>query len=487
MTQAKDTRRRLARLLIGVVVACLACVAASTLAINLSPRVLLLLLGLKRVGSLETALPPQSPPLVLTGEPLDRVEVLVPPHVEQPLILAPAHLGRSMVGDASAPGITTYLIAVDEESLNGFLVEPIFAQALESGRYRDVEIDLKPRGLVLYGDVQLGLRWQRMGLLLLQGENALTLSTAGVVVNQQLYAVPKENSLARALLPAGRQAQRALYALTIVGPLPGEARVEQARFDHEQLQIVARATYAVPPQPDTGWQSLEPGMELREIDVAAHPDGPTERLRIVRLDPAHVLFRVRYDPVNPKPVSDWGRDLQPSKRPLLVVNGAYFAPENEGNQTIGLLVANGQRWGTPLGAHAGMFAVTAGGDVSLRWLQQRPYDPAEPLSDALQSFPVLVKPGGIMGFPADADEGTPARRTVVAQDRHGNVLLIVAPRGHLSLHQVAMVLAGSDLGVDMALNLDGGSSTGMWLATAKPVVNTDSYTPVPSVIVVERR
>jgi hypothetical protein len=481
----------LARFLIVVVVACLGCVAASTLAINLSPRVLVLLLGLERLGALETLLPPQSPPLDLTGEPLDRVDVLVPPHVEQPLVLTPADLGRPMVGDATTPGETTYLIAADEESLNGFLVERIFAPALENGRYRGVEIDLNPGGLVMYGDVQLGLRWQRMGVLLLQEEEALALSTAGLVLNQQVYAVPEGNSLARALLPAGRQAQRALQALTIVGPLPGEARVEQARFDHEQLQIVARATYAVPPQPDTGWQPLEPGMALREIDVAAHPDGPTERLRIARLDPASMHFRVLYDPLNPKRVLDWGRDLQPSKRPLLVVNGAYFAPENEGNQTIGLLVADGQRWGTPLGAHAGMFAVTASGDVSLRWLQQRPYDPGEPLSDALQSFPVLVKPGGIMGFPADADEGTPARRTVVAQDRQGNVLLIVAPRGHLNLHQVAVFLAGSDLGVDIALNLDGGSSTGMWLAAgeaaAEPVVNTDSYTPVPSVVVVERR
>jgi uncharacterized protein YigE (DUF2233 family) len=477
----------LAWFIIVAVAACLACVAASTLAINLSPRVLLLLVGLEPMGSLQTALPPQAPPLVLTGEPLDRIEVLVPPHVEQPLSLSPTELGRPMVGDASSPGITTYLIAVDEESLNGFLMERFFAQALESVRYRDVEIDLKPQGLVLYADVQLGLRWQRMGLLLLQEENAPALSTAGVVLNQQLYAVPKENSLARVLLPAGRQAQRALYGLTIVGPLPGEARVELARLDHEQLQIVARATYDVPPQPDTGWQPLEPGVELREIDVAAHPDGPTERLQIVRLDPGQVLFRVGYDPINPKRVSDWGRDLQP----LLVVNGAYFAPENEGNQTIGLVVANGQRWGRLLGAHAGMFAVTARGDVSVRWLQQRPYDPAEPLSYAMQSFPVLVRPGGMMGFPADADEGTPARRTVVAQDRQGNVLLIVAPRGHLSLHQVAVSLAGADLGVDIALNLDGGGSTGMWLAAgeaaARPVANTDSYTPVPSVILVERR
>jgi uncharacterized protein YigE (DUF2233 family) len=134
-----------------------------------------------------------------------------------------------------------------------------------------------------------------------------------------------------------------------------------------------------------------------------------------------------------------------------------------------------------------MFAVTASGDVSVRWLRQRPYDPGEPLAEAVQSFPVLVKPGGVMGFPADADEGMPARRTVVAEDRNGNILLIIAPRGYLSLHAVAVYLARSDLAVDVALNLDGGGSTGLWLATREARLDIDSYTPVPAVIAVERR
>jgi exopolysaccharide biosynthesis protein len=203
----------------------------------------------------------------------------------------------------------------------------------------------------------------------------------------------------------------------------------------------------------------------------------------VRLDPAQVRFRVRYDPANPKTVSAWG--MQSS--PLLVVNGAYFAPESEGNETIGLLVVDGERWGTPLADYAGMFAVTVAGDVSVRWLRQRPYDPGEPLIEAMQSFPVLVRPGGVMGFPAEADEGIASRRTVVAQDRDGNILLIAAPRGYLSLHEVADFLARSDLAVDVALNLDGGGSTGMWLAAGDARVDIDSFTPVPSVIMVERR
>jgi hypothetical protein len=104
---------------------------------------------------------------------------------------------------------------------------------------------------------------------------------------------------------------------------------------------------------------------------------------------------------------------------------------------------------------------------------------------AVQSFPVLVKPGGVMGFPADADEGIPARRTVVAEDTSGRILVIVAPQGTFSLHEMAVFLAGSDLEIDIALNLDGGGSTGLWLNSGEVGIQINSVTPVPSVIVVE--
>jgi len=155
-----------------------------------------------------------------------------------------------------------------------------------------------------------------------------------------------------------------------------------------------------------------------------------ERLTIVRLDPAAVHFRVHYDPVSPRPVSGWAERLQR----LLIVNGGYFTPQNE---TAGLLISGGRAWGTSYGDFAGMFAVSPDGRVSVRWLRDQPYNPDEPLKEALQSFPVLVKPGGVIGFPADADDGRPARRTVVAQDLEGRILFIVAPRGYLSLHELA--------------------------------------------------
>ncbi len=232
----------------------------------------------------------------------------------------------------------------------------------------------------------------------------------------------------------------------------------------------------IPEPPDTGWQLLQPGVELRQVRVETGE--AAEQLVIVRLDSIAVRFRVHYDPVAPRPVSAWAGLLQP----LLVVNGGYFTPENE---TVGLLISDGRVWGTPYGDFAGMFAVNPSPleeKASVRWLRDQPYDPNEPLIEALQSFPVLVKPGGVMGFPANADDSRPSRRTVVAQDRQGRILFIVAPRGYLSLHGLARFLADSDLDLDVALNLDGGFSTGLWLRTNEAPVEINSLVPVPSVI-----
>jgi uncharacterized protein YigE (DUF2233 family) len=235
---------------------------------------------------------------------------------------------------------------------------------------------------------------------------------------------------------------------------------------------------STPEPPDTGWQTVQPGIELRQVRVES--GDVAERLTIARLNSNTVRFRVHYDPIAPRPVSGWAERLQP----LLVVNGGYFTPENE---TTGLLISDGRIWGTPYGEFAGMLAVTPDDGVSVRWLRDQPYDPGEPLKEALQSFPVLVKPGGVMGFPADADDARPARRTVVAQDYQGRILIIVAPRGTLSLHELARFLAESDLDLDVALNLDGGYSTGLWLQADGLIVNIDSFVPVPSVVSVDWR
>jgi len=226
---------------------------------------------------------------------------------------------------------------------------------------------------------------------------------------------------------------------------------------------------------DTGWQTVQPGIEVRSLNVAVGTS--VERVTIARLDPTAVMFRVLYAPGAPAVVNAWAQQTGA----MLVINGGYFT---EQQIVTGLTISNRERFGMPYGDFAGMFAVTDAGAASVRWLRTWPYDPSEPLREAVQCFPVLVKPGGEMGFPADADDGSPARRTVIAQDNNGRILMLIAPRGFFSLHALAMWLVESDLDVDIALNLDGGASSGLWMPN---VAQIDSLTAVPVVIAVMSR
>jgi hypothetical protein len=131
-----------------------------------------------------------------------------------------------------------------------------------------------------------------------------------------------------------------------------------------------------------------------------------------------------------------------------------------------------------------MLAINEGG-AELRWLAEKPYRPDEPLLAALQSFPVLVKPGGQLGFPAEYEDNIQARRTVIGQDWEGRILFIVAPRGTFTLHQLSVYLTESDLNLYVAINLDGGPSTGILVAHPQEVVA--SQTSLPFVILAYAR
>jgi uncharacterized protein YigE (DUF2233 family) len=230
--------------------------------------------------------------------------------------------------------------------------------------------------------------------------------------------------------------------------------------------------------PDTGWQRGRPGVELRRMRVARAPDRPAAPVVILRLDPARVRLRVAYAPDRPRPLGRWFADEQP----LAAVNGGFFTEEY---RTTALLISDGVASGASYAGFGGMLAMPPGGGVALRALRDQPYDPGEPLEQALQSFPMLVFPGGAA---ADIeDDGRRARRSAVALDRAGRVLLLISPTSEFTLRELAVWMSQSDLDVERALNLDGGSSTGLYLQDEGLEEAIDSFGPLPIVLLVEAR
>jgi uncharacterized protein YigE (DUF2233 family) len=217
---------------------------------------------------------------------------------------------------------------------------------------------------------------------------------------------------------------------------------------------------------------------MRHMQANPAADDRAVPLVIVRLDPAQVRLRVAYAPDRPRGLRSWFEERQP----LLAINGSFFTPEN---RATALLISDGSPSGESYAGFGGMLAVAPDGGVSLRALRDQPYDQAESLDQALQSFPMLVFPGGV---PAEIeDDGRKARRSVVALDRAGRVLLLVSPTSAFTLRGLADWLSQSDLDVDRALNLDGGSSTGLYLSDGALHETIDSFGPLPIVLLVEAR
>lgn len=222
--------------------------------------------------------------------------------------------------------------------------------------------------------------------------------------------------------------------------------------------------------PDTGWEELHPGFERRILHLFDEDGRILEQLYMLRIEPSQYEFQVNYRPGEPQMLTDW----QAETGALVVVNGGFFTEEF---LATGLIIADGEASGVSYGEFAGMFAVA--NDVpEVRWLGERPYSINEPLQHALQSFPMLVKPGGVLGYAEE--DSRPNRRTVIGMDENGRILIIVTPWGHFTLHTLSQFLTHSDLNLDIALNLDGGTSSGLILSD--PEEEISGFVPIPSII-----
>jgi len=224
------------------------------------------------------------------------------------------------------------------------------------------------------------------------------------------------------------------------------------------------------------WSKVATGVELRYEDWKS-PTGDDDTVTIVRFDVRHVRLSVGYQPAHPLYLSDWMR----KEKATAIINGGYF---DQQNRATGLVISNGQVFGTSYSGFGGMLLVDGQGRLRLRYLVQQPYGPSEQLKQATQSAPMLVLPGDKRAkFSANAAS---SRRSVVAMDKQGRLLFIVSPGLVFTLDELADHLVNSDLSINVALNLDGGASTGLYVNAASQHVAIDSPAQLPIVIIVRQ-
>lgn len=227
------------------------------------------------------------------------------------------------------------------------------------------------------------------------------------------------------------------------------------------------------------WYTVAKGVQVRYEDWKTS-SGTDDTVSIARFDPTAIALSVGYAPQSPRFASQW---IQQSQA-LAVINGGYF---DANDNATALVISNGQASGSSYSGFGGMLSVDAQRHIGLRSLRAQPYISGEGLTQATQSSPMLVLSGKRTQFTADASQ---SRRSVVAMDKQGRLLLIASPGETFSLDQLATLLASSDLGIETALNLDGGGSTGLYVNSAgssSQHIAIDSLVMLPLVVIIKEK
>jgi len=218
--------------------------------------------------------------------------------------------------------------------------------------------------------------------------------------------------------------------------------------------LATSAVLADEPRP-SAWTSLAPGLWYQAWKIERSPDAPPLSAHVFRADPRIVRVTVldaRTVTRNAAPVET----LRTESHAYIVVNGGFF---DENARPLGLVVGDSKETSPLRKVDQGVFLIAAS-QPSI----QHSRDPLPPgIETALQSGPRLVVDGRALQLKPQV-----SRRTSVCLPGDGTVMIITVP-SPISLSDLARNLARSTadggLGCWAALNLDGGPSTQLSVAT----------------------
>ena len=222
------------------------------------------------------------------------------------------------------------------------------------------------------------------------------------------------------------------------------------------------------------WQVIAPGIEWREMELPIASISLRGTMSVLRVDPALATLRVHYSPGTAYSLRDWSSRLPGA---LAIVNGAFF---DEFDCALGLLVSEGQVFGSSFTGFGGMFQVGNEG-VRVRSLVVEPYQ-GEALWQAVQAFPMLIEQGGRLAPQGDGFDAR-SRRTWIGQDRSGRIVIGVT-FNLISLADLQNWLLISGLDLDTAFGLDGGRSAGLLITAPNAAQLLLSVDALPSVIAI---
>ena len=219
------------------------------------------------------------------------------------------------------------------------------------------------------------------------------------------------------------------------------------------------------------WQPSEQGFE----SILITNEGSTSTIgTMYAFDPTIFRFAIEVASTS-KSVAEW---MNTSSSLIAVMNGAYF---REDGSPAGLLIheglpQNARRFDADKSAVIRLDPEPAIIDTNTEYS-------IEGTLEAAQSYPPLIYDGH---FVITEDTGKMARRSFVGIRDDGFLVLGVIAKQELSLYELSQLLNREEYRLNSALNMDGGSSTGLFTRDQNlPLFN--SVLPIPNVISVYKK
>jgi hypothetical protein len=285
-------------------------------------------------------------------------------------------------------------------------------------------------------------------------------------------------------------------------PIEGRASAHRAGSRHipvariSAVAAVAVGAYLViHTQSAPRWRPLRPGIEFTTLRGEPYCRRGSAAIAVLRLEPATTRLKVLHYTLSkderPPGIVEWQRRTGA----IAVFNAGQFYPDWS---YMGLLVCSGRVVSDDLhpGFKAALVATPDHGAPAIRVLDlthENMNASAPGWAEVAQSFMLIDQQGTVRVRKSDHV----ANRTVVAEDRHGRILVLTTEGGY-TLWDLADLLLHSPLGVSHAMAMDGGyeaemcvqagdfryASFGHWPADANPDA-PGARTALPAVITIE--
>ncbi|MDA0998952.1 MAG: phosphodiester glycosidase family protein [bacterium] len=251
----------------------------------------------------------------------------------------------------------------------------------------------------------------------------------------------------------------AIFLLAVAAALPAAAA---------EVSCLRAGRVDSPP----GWQSVAPGMDVRELRIQFAED-VFEQMSMVRITPGEFIVRLHWQPKEVFENEDAPPAIARRTGAAVVVNAGYFGTDGRplgffktgGKVFNRRLLYRGRRTALHFGA---VFHVEKGG-ARVGISDRDDFRPSR-ADEAFQAGPYLVRRGRpVTDLSSYREFQRPARRSILALDSRGRLVVIVSHTNGsgISWCEMQAILsrpeAEGGLGMKEAMNLDGGASSQLYI------------------------